>query len=201
MANRASELLDRLRVWVEGLAQRPFASGVLFLFAFIEASIFPLPPDAVLVPLGMARPKRSLFYGVVCIAGSSAGALLGYHIGAVLFDAVGYRIVDVAGTSGQFLAVLEKYRENAWLALLMAGFTPIPFMVFCIAAGFHETVPLTTLCVGALLGRSIRFMPLARLLYFFGQTMKDVVVRSFHRAMVLAGAVIVLGLIVARLYF
>lgn len=201
MANRASELLQRLRVGVEGIAQKPFASGVLFLFAFVEASIFPLPPDVLLVPLAMARPKRSFFYGFVCIAGSSAGALVGYHLGAALFDAVGYRIVDAAGASGQFLAVLEKYRENAWLALIMAGFTPIPFMVFTIAAGFHETVPLTTLCLGVLLGRSIRFMPLAGLLYFFGQTMKDVVVRSFHRAAVLAGAVIVLGLVIARLYF
>lgn len=157
----APEKPGRFRERMRALADHPAVMRILFLSAFIEASVFPLPPDLVLVPLGLARPRRAFAGATACITGSVAGAVAGYMIGATLIADAGDRLIAMAGLGPSFDRVLALYAGNALTALLAAGFTAIPFSVFTIAAGFRHTVPFVTFIAGTMLGRGIRFYLLA----------------------------------------
>jgi membrane protein YqaA with SNARE-associated domain len=162
----------RLKEWVESFAKKPYALWALFIIAFIEASFFPIPPDVLLLALGVSYPRKSFMYAAVCALGSVSGAFLGYYIGYAFFEVVGSRILEFYGVSDQFDVVLERYRENGFITLIIAGFTPIPFKVFTIAAGFRGTIPLETLAIASLIGRSLRFFIIAAFFYFFGPQIK-----------------------------
>jgi membrane protein YqaA with SNARE-associated domain len=193
-----SEILYRIKDWVEGFAQKPNALWALFIIAFVESSFFPIPPDVLLIGLAVANPRRSFFYAAVCCAGSVLGAFLGYYIGYAFFEVIGSRIVEFYGFGDQFQAVLDKYRENAWLAIFVAGFTPIPYKVFTIAAGFRETIDLTTLGLASLVGRGARFFLVGGLLYFFGPKMKEYLDKNLERLTLILGVLFVLGIVTVK---
>ena len=190
-----SKLLNPVRkvtLWLEGFAGKPHAAIALFSCAFIEASVFPLPPDVLLIALGVTRPRRSILYSLLVVCGSSMGALLGYYLGYAVFDAVGSRLMNVSGAGGRFESLLSGYHTNAWLVLFLAGFTSIPFMVFTVAAGFNSTVDLPTLVFGVLCGRIIRFLPIGFLLVFFGARVKYYIDHYLHRFVVIIGLAVIL---------
>jgi membrane protein YqaA with SNARE-associated domain len=164
--------LRSLKEWVEQFARKPYALWALFWIAFVEASFFPIPPDVLLIALGVATPTKSFRYALVCTLGSITGAYLGYFIGYALFETVGRPILSFYGILSQFEAVLLKYNENGLLALFIAGFTPIPYKAFTIAAGFNATLDLWTLTVGSFIGRSARFFLVGGLLYMYGASIK-----------------------------
>ena len=95
-------LLHRARNWIEGFALKPLSSVALLLIAFLEGSLFPVAPDFLLVPLCLARPKRSFWYALVVALGSTVGAALGYFIGMRLFDAVGAELLNFFGWQSVF---------------------------------------------------------------------------------------------------
>ena len=193
--------IRKLKSWVEGFAGRPHAVFALFACGFVEASVIPLPVDVLLIALGVAKPRTAIFYSVLAAGGSLAGSLLGYLIGSVLYDAVGSRIIEFFGAGDQFGSLLYQYRSNAWLVLLLAGFTPIPFMVFAMAAGFNSTVDPATLFLGALCGRVLRFVPIGILLFIFGPTVKEQFDHYLGRTLLVLGLVLLLSLIVSRNLF
>ena len=172
-APRLRAFKDRLAA----LAEHPLALPALFAVALVEASLIPLPPDLLLIPLVLARPARAFVIASVCIAGSVAGSMLGYVIGATLFEDVGEKVIAFLGVARAFDHVLLLYRGNALGALLLAGFTSIPFSVFTIAAGFHHTLGPLTLLGGAILGRVLRFYLLAGLLVLGGPSIRRVIER------------------------
>jgi membrane protein YqaA with SNARE-associated domain len=188
----------RLTSWLEGFAEKPHAAVALVSCAFIEASIFPTPPDVLLVALGVTRPRRSILYALLVVCGSSAGALLGYTLGNSVFDVIGNRVITAVGASGQFDALLHDYRTNALPVLVLAGFTSIPFMVFTIAAGFHSTVDPATLFLGALCGRMIRFLPIGVALFYLGPRVKYYLDRYLYRTIIIMSLAVILFLIVLR---
>jgi len=187
-----------LKGWVESFAQKPHALWTLFLIAFVESSLFPIPPDVLLVALAVSNPRKSFLYATVCVAGSVSGAFLGYYIGYELFETIGSRILEFYGFSGQFQAVLDKFRENAWLTIFIAGFTPIPFMVFTIAAGFRHTIDLTTLGLASLVGRGVRFFLVGSILHFFGPKMKEYIHRYLGRLTLVFGVLFVAGILLVN---
>lgn len=195
---KLSELLYKLKAWVESFAQKPYATWALFWIAFVESSFFPIPPDVLLIALSVTRPKRSFWYAAVCTAGSVSGAFLGYYIGYAFFETIGSRIVAFYGFTDQFQTVLDKYRENAWLSIFVAGFTPIPYKVFTIAAGFKETIDLTTLALASLLGRSSRFCLVGGMLYLFGPKMKEYLDKYLERLTLALGILFVLGILTIK---
>ena len=198
---KISEFLYRLKAWVESFAQKSYATWALFVIAFVESSFFPIPPDVLLIALSVTRPKRSFWYAAICTAGSVTGAFLGYYIGYALFETVGSRIVEFYGFSDQFQVVLDKYRENAWLAIFVAGFTPIPYKVFTIAAGFKETIDLATLALASLVGRASRFFLVGGLLYVFGPKMKEYLDKYLERLTLALGILFIIGILAVKLLF
>ncbi len=112
-------------------------------------------------------------YAFWCSLGSVAGGILGYYIGYGLYEEVGRRIIDAFHYHEQFAKVGELYGQNAFLAIVTAAFTPIPYKVFTIAAGvFHDQVSLGTLIGASLLGRSGRFFLVATAIFYFGPSVK-----------------------------
>ena len=128
-------MLHRLYARLIALAATPRAPVWLFCIAFAEASFFPLPPDALLVPMILARPKRAWLLALICTAGSVAGAALGYWIGAALFSQVALPVVHFFHAEQQYQAVLALYARYGFVAILIKGLTPIPFKLVTIAAG------------------------------------------------------------------
>ena len=188
----------RLTAWLERFASRPYAAGVLFVVAVIEGSIAPLPPDILFIALSVARPKRAFLYGTICIAGSTAGAVIGYFIGSMLYDSVGQGLVSFYNVQDQIASLLARYRENAWLTLILAGFTSIPFCIFTIAAGFQQTLDLGTLFFACLVGRAIRFYLISGVLFVFGASARRALERSLLIVPIVMVILLTLGLLLGR---
>jgi membrane protein YqaA with SNARE-associated domain len=191
--------LRAMKEWVEGFAGKRSARWSLFGIAFVESSFFPIPPDVLLIAMGVAVPKKSFQYALICTAGSVLGAFLGYFIGYALFETVGRPILEFYGVLDKFEGVLLNYNEHGILALFIAGFTPIPFKIFTIAAGFNQTLDLTTLAVGCIIGRSSRFFLVGGLLYRYGESIKSFLDRYFDRLSLAFVALLILGFLGIKL--
>lgn len=172
-------LLRKLYEWVLTLAHKKYASLALFFIAFSESSFFPIPPDVLQIALSVSKPKKSFFYSLLSSIGSVLGGIFGYFIGFFLFDTVGKFIIDILNYQTQFDAVGNLYKSYAFLAILTAAFTPIPYKVFTIAAGFWQ-IGLIPLITASIIGRSARFFLVATLFYFFGSKIKDFIDKYFN---------------------
>jgi membrane protein YqaA with SNARE-associated domain len=165
--------LKRLYQWVLAWADSRYGLPALMVLSFLESSFFPIPPDVLLIALCMGSPKRSLTFAFWCSLASVAGGAFGYYIGFALYEEVGRRIIETLHYQEAFAKVGELYGDNAFLAIVTAAFTPIPYKVFTIAAGvFHEQVSITTLLGASAIGRSGRFFLVAGAIYFFGPSVK-----------------------------
>jgi membrane protein YqaA with SNARE-associated domain len=156
----------RLYDWVLQWSAHPRARTALFALAVAESSVFPVPPDVLLISMSMAEPKRARRFAAICAAGSVVGGVVGYAMGWWLWHALAewfFRVLGPAGfTPANFQKVQEMYQGNAFLAVFTAGFTPIPYKVFTIAAGVFE-VGFVVFVVASLFGRAGRFFLVAEL--------------------------------------
>src|SRR5688572_26408345 len=152
-------------------AERPYALWMLALIAFVESSIFPIPPDVLLIPLVLAAPSRAWLIAGVCTVSSVAGGLAGYAIGAPLFEAVGRPVLGIYGYVAQFAVFRAQYNDwGAWI-VFGAGLTPFPYKVVTIASGVTG-LDLVTFTVASIVGRGMRFFAVAALLWWFGVPIK-----------------------------
>ena len=172
-------LLRKLYDWVLSWAHKKYSSFALFILAFTESSFFPIPPDVLQIALSVSKPKKSFFYALVSSIGSVLGGIFGYFIGLFLFDSIGNLIINALGYQSQFQSVGNLYKSYAFLAILTAAFTPIPYKVFTIAAGFWQ-VSLISLIAASIIGRSARFFLVGSLIYFFGPKIKEFIDKYFN---------------------
>jgi membrane protein YqaA with SNARE-associated domain len=183
--------LRRLYRWVERWADSPYGTWALAAIAFIESSFFPIPPDVLLVALAVGRPRGALWYALVCSAFSVLGGVFGWWIGLEAYDLVGRRIIETLGYQREFELVRAYYQGNAFLAILAAAFTPIPYKVFTIGAGVFG-VSIWTLVAASVIGRSGRFFLVGGLIFLFGPAIKSWLDRYLEAATV---ALLVLGIL------
>lgn len=180
--------LRRLYDWVLGWADRPSGPAALTGLAAAEAVFFPIPPDVLLIPLCLGRPRRSLRFALLCTLGSVAGGVIGYWVGGALYESVARPLLELYGYVDVYRSVGQAYRDSLVFTLGAAGFTPIPFKVFTIAAGgFH--VPFVPFVLVAAVSRGARFFLVAGLLRVFGSGVRDFIDRWFN---VLSVALVVL---------
>lgn len=166
-------LLKRLYDWVLHWAETPHGVAALVIIAFVESSFFPIPPDVLLIALCMGAPRKSFKFALWCAVGSIAGGAAGYAIGYAAEPLGRWIIFDLLHYGAAWEKVGQLYGENAFLAILTAAFTPIPYKVFTIAAGvFHEQVSLWTLLGASAIGRTGRFALVAGAIYLFGPPIK-----------------------------
>jgi membrane protein YqaA with SNARE-associated domain len=166
-------ILRRLYAWVLHWAETPYGTPALAGLSFAESSFFPIPPDVLQIALSVSKPKRSYFYAAVSAGASVLGGIAGWAIGWGLWSAASHVFFSyVPGvTPDIFEHVRALYNQNAFVAILTAAFTPIPYKVFTLASGVFG-VPLPTLIVASALGRSARFFGVATAIYFFGPGVK-----------------------------
>lgn len=141
------------------------------MVAFVESSVLPVPPDALLVTMSLARPRRARVFALVCTIGSVLGGLFGYLLGWSLWALVKNFFFHTLGpfgfTAANFAKVHHLYQANAFWAVFTAGFTPVPYKVFTIGAGVFE-VSLLVFTVASILGRGARFFLVAEVMSRFG---------------------------------
>jgi len=164
---RRVRLLRRLYNWTVRWSERKGAVWALFFVAVIESSVFPIPPDVLLLALAVGSPRRSLWFAGIASVGSVMGGMIGYWIGYSAWQAVKGLFIPYLFPQAAFDRVQELYQGNAFLAIMSAAFTPIPYKVFTIAAGVFE-VGFVTLILASVIGRSARFFTVGGAIYLFG---------------------------------
>ena len=129
-------MLRKLYNWCINAAGKPHAAWILGAVSFTESSFFPVPPDTMLVPMALARPDRAYYYAAVCTIASVLGGILGYAIGAYLYESVGLWLISLYGYGDKVEAFREAYaRWGSWI-ILIKGATPIPYKIVTITSGF-----------------------------------------------------------------
>ena len=174
-------------------AQSPRAIWVLAFVSFLESSIFPIPPDVMLIPMVIAAPLLGWRYALVCTLASVAGAIAGYGIGYYAYDWIGAPALEAMGKADKmdaFKALFDQY--GAW-TVLIAGVTPFPFKVITILSGFVE-FNLITFTISSLIARGIRFFLVAALLVYFGEPIKAFIEKRLGLMLALGTALLILGL-------
>ncbi len=178
--------------WVLRWSESPYGSLALFVLALVEASFFLVPPDVLLIALCVGRPRRSLFFAAVCTIGSVVGGVLGYLIGFQLYELVGRSIIEFYDAGAAFERVGDLYRANLVLALGTAGFTPIPYKVFTIAAGAFS-VPFIPFVMISAVSRGARFFLVAGLIRLWGPQIRGFIDRYFNLLTIVFVVALVLG--------
>jgi membrane protein YqaA with SNARE-associated domain len=153
------------------LASSANAAWWLALIAFAEASFFPIPPDALLVPMALAKPRAAWRYAAICTAASVVGGALGYLIGFALFDQLAQPILRMYGYGAAYAAFQAKFQEYGLWIILIKGLTPIPYKIVTIAAGAAR-FDFTWFMLASVLTRGARFFVVATLLHFFGDSVR-----------------------------
>jgi membrane protein YqaA with SNARE-associated domain len=158
--------------WTLALAGHRHALWALAAVSFIESSIFPIPPDVLLIPMVLAAPTRAWKIALVCTISSVLGGMLGYGIGYFLFEQVGRPLLEFYGYAPKFAEFKDTYNDwGAW-AVFIAGVTPFPYKVITILSGVTALDP-AVFSVASVLARGLRFFLVAALLWKFGPPIKD----------------------------
>jgi membrane protein YqaA with SNARE-associated domain len=164
-------MLRSLYNWVMEKAAHPKAEWWLAVFAFVEASFFPIPPHPLLGLMCLAEPKKAVRFAAIATAASVLGGLLGYAIGALLYDSVGEQLLAWLGLSESFPVAACYLREYGVEILIVKGATPIPFKLLTITAGFIG-MALVPFILASIVSRSISFMIVGVLFRLFGAPIK-----------------------------
>jgi len=189
-------MLRRIYDWCIDAAHKPYALWILGAVAFAESSFFPVPPDVMLIPMSLARPQRAWFYALVCTAASVLGGILGYAIGALLYDSLGQWLINFYGLGGKVEAFRAGYAEyGAWI-ILLKGLTPIPYKLVTITSGFAGyNIWLFILC--SIVARGGRFFVVAIVLNRYGEWIRIRIERHLGLWVALFAALLISGFIVA----
>ncbi len=160
-------LVRKLYDWMMRLAGHRLALWWMAGVSFVESSVFPIPPDVMLIPMILARPSRAFLIATVCTVASVVGGFLGYAIGYWLLEAIGRPVLAFYGQMQNFEAFQAMFREYGWWIIVIKGMTPIPYKLITIASG-AASFPLASFAVASVISRGMRFFLVAALLWKFG---------------------------------
>ena len=192
-------MIRQIYNWTLMLAGSRHALWALAAVSFLESSVFPIPPDVLMIPMILATPRRAWLIAGVATATSVIGGLLGYLIGFGLFEAVGRPLLDFYGGDAHFDEFSERYDQwGAW-AVLVAGITPFPYKIITILSGATK-LNLATFVIASIIARGVRFLVVATLLRMFGETARRFIERRLGLAFALFIILLVGGFVVARHY-
>ncbi|WP_342153213.1 YqaA family protein [Methylorubrum sp. SB2] len=187
-------MIRRLYEWILALAAKPSAPYALGAVAFAESSFFPVPPDAMMVPMAVSRPDRVWLYATIATVASVLGGLVGYAIGALLFDSVGVWLFNLYGLADKAQTFQNSYATYGHWVILLKGLTPIPYKLVTITSGFAH-YSLFWFTVLSVVTRGARFFLLAWLLGRYGVGIRAVLDRHLNVVAGLFAAVIILGFV------
>jgi membrane protein YqaA with SNARE-associated domain len=192
-------MLRRIYDWCIAAADKPYALWILAAVSFAESSFFPIPPDTMLIPMSLARPQRAWVYAAVCTIASVTGGMLGYGIGALLYDSLGQWLISLYGYGDKVEGFRAAYAEwGSWI-ILLKGLTPIPYKIVTITSGFAG-YNLWLFILLSIITRGARFFIAALLMNRFGDTIRAHIEKRLGFWVAVAAAALVSGfVIVARI--
>jgi membrane protein YqaA with SNARE-associated domain len=165
--------------WMMRMASHAKAPYALFFISFLESSVFPIPPDVMLIPMCLANRRKAWLYATICTIASVVGGMAGYAIGYYLYEYIGASILRAYGYSEKFQSTADLF--NAWgmWILIAKGWTPFPYKVLTIAAGAFK-MSFGSFILASVVARSMRFYLVAALLYWFGEPIRDFIERRLR---------------------
>lgn len=194
------KILRRTYDWVLSWAETPYGSPALFLLAFAEASFFPVPPDVLLMALALAAPSRAYRFALVAALGSVSGGVLGYLLGWQLWhvlEPVFYQYIPGVSAAG-FAEVGALFARYDFWTIFAAGFTPIPYKIFTLAAGVFQ-INFAVFLLASFVGRSLRFFLVAAMFYYLGKPARQLIEKYFNLLTVLF-LILLIGILVLLRY-
>lgn len=189
--------IRRLYAWTLSLANSPYALWALAGVAFIESSVFPIPPDLLMIPMIIANPQRAFLIAGIATLFSVLGGLLGYAIGMFAMDTIGGPILETLGKADSMAEFSTRFNDMGFWAVLVAGLTPFPYKVITIMSG-ATAMPLGTFIVTSIIARALRFFIIATLLWKFGAPVRDFIERRLGLVFTLFCVVLVGGFVLVR---
>jgi membrane protein YqaA with SNARE-associated domain len=165
-------MLKRLYDWTMSLSTHPKALWALAFVAFIESSVFPIPPDILMIPMILAAPRRAFLIAGVATVSSVLGGMFGYAIGAFFFEQVGQPILTALGKSDAAAEFNTRFNDMGFWPVLIAGLRPFPYKVITIMSGWTG-MPFATFVITSIIARGLRFFIVAALLWKFGAPVRD----------------------------
>jgi membrane protein YqaA with SNARE-associated domain len=193
-------MLQKLYAWILSLTRTRHAVTALAAISFAESSFFPLPPDLMLVPMGIANRERVWFYALVCTIASVLGGILGYAIGALLFDSLGAWLMNFYGLTDKMDQFREWYQLNGHWAILLKGLTPIPYKLVTITSGVAG-YSLTWFILLSIVTRAGRFFLLAALIFFFGEPIREFIEKRLGLTLAVLAITLVAGFLAVKFLF
>lgn len=194
---RLSDWLKKLYNWVLDWAKTPYAVWALFILAFCESSFFPIPPDVLLIAMGIAAPRKSFQYVLVCSIGSVMGGCFGYFLGWQFMEIIGQPLISFYGLTDQIGYVKNLYHQyDAW-AIGIAGLTPIPYKLFTITAGAFK-INFTVFVIASAISRTLRFALIGTLIYFFGAKIQYFLDKYFNWAVTIFTVLLIGGFVLVK---
>ncbi|MDX8393068.1 MAG: YqaA family protein [Mariprofundales bacterium] len=190
--NNSPSWLRRCYLWTLKWSEHPQARTALFFIALIEASIFPIPPDILLIILALGTPAISFRLAGICTLGSTVGAVIGYCIGMFLFVTIAQPILELYHAMEKFAYVQTLFQDYGIWVVAIAGFSPIPFKVITIAAGAFDLAFLPFILT-AFLSRGARFYVVAALMYWGGDYVRDFVEHHFELITLIVTILVLIG--------
>jgi len=190
-------MLRRLYDWTIQMARHPRALWVLGAVSFVESSVFPIPPDVLMIPMILARPSRAWLVALVALVTSVLGGLLGYAIGALAYESIGQPILESLGKADSMAEFNTRFNDVGFWAVLIAGMTPFPYKVITIMSGWTG-MPLATFIATSILARGLRFFLVAGLLWKFGAPVRDFIERRLGLVTIVFIALLFGGLYLVR---
>ena len=190
-------MLRRLYDWTMGLAGHRHALRALGTVSFVESSIFPIPPDVMMIPMILARRQQAFLIATVATVTSVLGGLLGYAIGMFAFEQIGQPILESLGKSDAMVAFNTRFNDFGFWPVLLAGVTPFPSTVITIMSGWTG-LPILTFVVTSIIARGLRFYLVAWLLWRYGEPIRDFIERRLGLMFSLFMLLLVGGFVAVR---
>ena len=168
--------MKKMYDWMMRLASHRGAPQALFWVSFVESSVFPIPPDVMLVPMVLAERRKAWVYATIATVGSVLGGIAGYAIGYFFFEAVGQPILRFYGKAEAFGQFTQWFNDYGVWILIAKGWTPFPYKVLTIAAGVAK-MNLVSFMIASIIARAMRFYLVAGLLFWFGAPIREFIER------------------------
>jgi membrane protein YqaA with SNARE-associated domain len=193
-------MMRRLYDWMMRLAADRRAPQALFWISFVESSVFPIPPDVMLIPMVLANRAKAWVYATICTVGSVIGGIAGYVIGYYLFGYLGEPILKLYGYGQKYQDAADLF--NAWgpWILIAKGWTPFPYKVLTIAAGAFK-MNLVAFILASIVARAMRFYLVAGLLFWFGPPIREFIERRLSLVTTVFLVLLVGGFVAIRYVF
>jgi membrane protein YqaA with SNARE-associated domain len=189
-------MFERLYQRVLSVSESRHAPYALAAMAFAESSFFPIPPDVILIPMSLATPRRAWRYAAIATLASVAGGMLGYAIGALLYDTLGQWLIHLYGYADRMAALKETYAHWGAAVILVKGLTPIPYKLVTIVSGLLG-YNFAIFVLLSIVTRGARFFILAGALNRFGDPLRILLERYFALFLALIAMVVVVGFWIA----